>query len=298
MSKQSLLETAPDPIEQFKHNLSLAATSRSESQRRDALAFLTGQLSSDPPFNPVGGPGILDKLLPLISDISGAVRSQLLKLFRALPPAEVSGHAERAVMYVRAGMTHLSKDVNGDSLAVLEWLLDVAEDEIVSCPGGWVKPIKCFCAMLGWNITGSGSWSSASGMSLKAKDAQSQVRQMTGLARFLRAGLKPDAPAPRDPSAYWVQLARVPRTPNPFAYLNLFGQKRDEDGGMYSDRESRQRVFQKRFLDIVSQRVDRLKKEGGAVGRAAAAVDQVLREGMEDYEPLDALESQDLLDLW
>ena len=298
MSKQTLHETAPDAVQQFKHNLSLASASRSETQRRDALSYLTSQLSANPPLNPVGTPTLLDKLLPLISDNSGPVRTQLLKLFRTLPETDVRNHAERAVMYVRAGMTHLSKDVNNDSLAVFDWLLDVAEDEAVACPGGWVKPIKSFCAMLGWTVAGSSNWSSAPNAGLRTKDAQSHARQIAVLAKFLHAGLKPELPAPRNPSAYWDQLARVPRSPAPFAYLNLFTPKRDEDGEMYSDRESRQRVFRARFFDVMSRQVERAKKEGGAPGRAAAALDKVLEEGMSDYAAADAMDSRDLLDLW
>jgi len=153
MSKQSLLESAPEPVEQFRHNLSLAATARSESQRRDALAYLTGQLSQRPPFDPVGTQALLEKLLPLVSDRAGPVRSQLLKLFRALPAAQVAPHVEKAVLYVCAGMTNLSRDVNADSLAVMEWLLEAAGPAVVAAPGGWVRPLKTFCAVLGCAVT-------------------------------------------------------------------------------------------------------------------------------------------------
>lgn len=295
MGKQSLHETAPDSSQQFKHNLSIASTSRSETQRREAMSFLTSHLSSAP--YPVGTQTILDKLLPLISDSSSAVRSQLLKLFRSLPEAQVRHHVERAIMYIRAGMTHLSKDVNNDALSFLEWLLDAAADDLVSCPGGWVKPIKSFCAMLGWNATGNSSWTSAPSTSLRAKDMQAYARQISMLSRFLHAGLKIETPLPRNPNAYWEQLTRLPRQPNPFAYLNLFGPRRDEDGEMYIDREARQRVFGQQFLEVVSLRADRTKKEGGAPGRAAAALDQVLQEGMTGYEPSDDVDLQDLKNL-
>ncbi len=119
-----------------------------------------------------------------------------------------------------------------------------------------------------------------------------------GPCKFLQVGLKPEGPAPRNPTAYWDQVARIPRTPHPFAYLNLFGTKRDEDSEMYSDCNSRQTVFQKRFFENVSARVDRLQKEGGVIGRAASAVDQAVKEGMREFEASGAVESQDLLELW
>jgi pre-rRNA-processing protein IPI1 len=301
MPKQSLMEEAPDPRQQFRHNLELASKSRTDTQRRDALAFLTGQLSGDEPFNPVGVPTLLQKLLPLISHSSSPVRAQLLKLFRTLPAAKVRNHTEAALLYIRAGMTHLSKDVNKDTLLAMEWLLEVASDETVSRPGGWVKPLNCFCAMLGWGSPTRDSWTSAPTAGISATDLQAHARQISALSKFLYAGLKPEEPAPRNSNAYWDQLSRIPRMHKPFAYLNLYGEQGapgDEDSAMYDDRESRQRIFHKKFYHEILKRVDRSKKEGGAVGRAAKDLDQVLSAGMNDFNPGDYTDIQDLWDLW
>ncbi|KAF6838876.1 pre-rRNA-processing protein IPI1 [Colletotrichum plurivorum] len=296
MGQQSLSTEAPDVPTQFKHQLSLASTSRSDKQRKESLAHLTSQITSD--NNPVGTATVLSKLLPLISDASGPVRSQLLKLFRALPEAEVRPHAERCIMYIRAGMTHLSTDISNDSLSVLEWLLDVAEDETVSCPGGWVKTLNSFCALMGWSVKSSSGWTSAPKTGLRTKDSQSHARQIGVLARFLKAGLKPEVAAPSNPNAFSDNMYRIPRQPNAFAYLNLFGTRRDEEAEMYNDRESRQRVFHKRFLESFNRGVEQAKKEGGTTGRAAVALDQALKEGIGGYEPTSAVDPQDLLDLW
>ncbi|KAL1852107.1 hypothetical protein VTK73DRAFT_9281 [Phialemonium thermophilum] len=284
--QQSISADGPDPVEQFKHNLSVASTSRSDTHRRDALAYLTSRLSAKPPFNPVGTSTILTKLLPLVSDSSSPVRSQLLELFRKLPAAEVRPHVEKALMYIRAGMTHLSSDIRNDTLNVLDWLLDVAGDETVSCPGGWLKTLNSFGAMLGWSpalaqTTGSKGWTSASKATLGAtKGGQAQARQVRALAKFLEVGFRPEQPKPHDPQAYWDNLYRLPRGSNPFAYLNLFGLARDEEGEMYPDRESRQLAFQKRWAGAVAKGMEEAKKDGGAVGRAASALDQVLKAGM------------------
>ncbi|KAB5559977.1 Rix1 complex component [Coniochaeta sp. 2T2.1] len=290
VNQQSLSETAPDPVEQFKHNLSLASSSRSDTQRKEALAYLTTQLSLKPPNNPVGTSAILTKLLPLITDQYTSVRTQLLKLLRALPPAEVSPDVEKALMYVRAGMTHLSSEIRTDTLSVLDWLLDSASDEAVSCPGGWMKTLNSFSAMLGWNpsignATDSKGWTTASKATLGAtKGGNAQARQIQVLARFLQAGFKPDAQLAYDPQAFWDNIYRLPRRPNPFAYLNLFGPARDEEGEMYPDRESRQRVFHSRWSKAIGKGLEEAKKEGGAVGRAAAVLDQTLKDGMGDYK--------------
>jgi pre-rRNA-processing protein IPI1 len=300
MTKQSLAETAPDASQQFNHYLSLAAGSKSDKQRRDALAYLTSQLLSKPPNNPVGTYGILAKLLPLISDISAGVRTQLLKLLRALPEFEVQNHAEMAAMYIRAGMTHVSSDISGDALSVLEWLLDVACDELVSCPGGWVKTLNSFCAIMGWSVAGNSGWSSAPKSTMRAKDAVSHAKQLSTLATFLRAGLKAEAVCPRGQTDYWDNLYRTPRASDPFSYLNLFGKRRDEEGEMYGDREARHQIFMKRYYGLISTGTEKAKKEGGAAGRSATVLDQVLRDGMDSNAggSLVEVDAQDLLGLW
>lgn len=239
-----------------------------------------------PPNNPVGTGGVLTKLLPLVSDSSASVRTRLLTLFRALPPSEVRPHVEKMLMYVRGGMTHLSNDIRGDALKVMEWLLEVAGDEVVSCPGGWLKTLNSFSSMLGWNpsvglaVTSKG-WTSASKTTLGAKNGpEAQARQIQVLALFLGAGFRPETLVPYNPRAYWDNIYRLPRTPNPFAYLNLFGTPRDEDSEMYPDRTSRQRVFDAKWRSAIYMGMDGAKKEGGAVGRAAAALDRVLSDGL------------------
>ncbi|OAA61836.1 rRNA processing protein [Niveomyces insectorum RCEF 264] len=334
VNQQSLSETAPDPAVQFRHNLSLAATSRSDTQRRDALAYLTGQLASrsrssenshsssnNSSNNPVGTVGVLNKLLPLLSDPAGPVRGQLLKLFRVLPPAEVRPAAGRILLYVRAGITHLSAAVRDDALSAFEWLLDVAGDELVACPGGWLKTLNGFGAMMGWVASpgpssgggggggtqandgtaavalSSSGWSAApktsfagSSTALQTRGSggahtsgQAFARQVAALTKFLELGLRRTEPAPYDPQGYWANLYERPTTANPFGHLNLFGAPRDEDSEMYADREARQRVFAKRWQAAVGKGIEAARREGGAVGRAAATLDEVLQAGMSDY---------------
>jgi pre-rRNA-processing protein IPI1 len=218
---------------------------------------------------------------------------------KELPEEEVKNCVEQTIMFVRAGMTHLSADISNDSLSVIEWLLDVADEEIVGCPGGWVKTLSTFCAVMGWplNSTKSG-WSSAPRPSLRAKDATTQARQIAALSRFLRAGLKPEVIEDDDEMEYLDSLYRMPRASNTFEYLNLTGARRDEESEMYLSREARQGVFYRRFFSVIEKQVEQAKKEGGAMGRAAANLDEALTEGMGDYMPSTAMDTQDLLELW
>ncbi|KAF4589573.1 hypothetical protein GQ602_003462 [Ophiocordyceps camponoti-floridani] len=297
VGRQSLSTTAPSVDDQFKHYLSLTS-SRSDKQRQEALSYLTSQLSNDPPINPVGTRVLLNKLLPLVSDSSTPVRSQLLKLLHTLRGDEVKPGVDHAIMYVRAGMTHLSSDISNDALGVMEWLLDVADGELIACPGGWVKTLSTFCAMMGWSVSQStGGWTGSAGVGMRRKDGQALVRQMAALTRFLEAGFKTETAENSTSHDYWQNLYRIPRAANAFAYLNLAGDRRDAEGEMYPDREARQMIFQRKFLEAVSKGVESARKEGGPTGRAASLLDRVLRAGMGDFEQ-SATGSQDLLDLW
>jgi len=251
---------------------------------------MINQLSAKPPNNPVGTSGLLTKLLPLISDTSPSVRAQLLKLFRVLPPAEVGPHVEKILMYIRGGMTHLSTDIRNDTLNVMEWLLEVAGDEVVSCPGGWLKTLNSFSSMLGWNPSASAAtiskgWTSASKATLGVatkKGPEAQARQMIVLARFLQVGFREETPVPYDARAYWDNIYRLPGIANPFAYLNLFGTPRDEDSEMYPDRLSRKRVFESKWKHAISVGMDAAKKDGGSVGRSASMLAKVLNGDVKD----------------
>ncbi|KAI1379842.1 Pre-rRNA-processing protein IPI1 [Hypoxylon crocopeplum] len=299
--QQQLAEHAPDPTERFKHYLSLT-TSRTDTQRRDALSYIASQLSTNPPMNPVGTPTLLQRLLPIMSDSSGPVRGQLLKLLRNLPADDIRPHVEKIMLYIRGTMTNISQEVKDDGLNYLEWLLDVAGEDVVSGAGCWVKPLRDFMSVLGWTVkiapatAAKSGWTSAPRTTFGAKKyGQSFPRQMLVLAKFLEVGFKPGMPTPWAPNDWFGNISRVPRTPDPFGYLGLFKPPRDEDGEVYRNREDRQDVFHKRFRAAVEAGVDMAKKEGGMAGRAAATLDQALRDGMDDYEQNSRLDDDERL---
>ncbi len=185
-------------------------------------------------------------------------------------------------------MTHLAAEIRADALVVLEWLLEVAKEEVVSCPGGWVKTLKNFMSMMGWaSSNGSSKWTSASKASF-GKTGKDFPRQLLILSQFLRVGLV-EVEEVRDVKTGGlfplvdVDRHMIPTRSNAFAHLNLFGSSRDEEGEMYIDREDRQRVFHRHFQDIVEAGMGNAKKEGGEAGRAAAVLAKVLKEGMADY---------------
>ncbi|KAI0172472.1 Rix1 complex component [Hypoxylon sp. FL1284] len=298
--QQQLAENAPNPTERFMHNLSLTS-SRSDTQRRDALSYLANQLSTNPPTNPVGTPHLLQMLLPIMSDSSGPVRGQLLKLLRNLPAGEVRPHVEKIMLYIRGAMTNISQEVKDDGLNYMDWLLDVAGEDVVSGAGCWVKPLRDFMSVLGWTVkvvpattvTAKSGWTSAPRTTFGAKKyGQSFPRQMLVLSKFLEVGFRPGVPTPWTSKDWVNSIGNVPRTPDPFGYLGLFKPPRDEDGEIYRNREDRQDIFQKRFMGAIEDGVDMAKKEGGTAGRAAAALDQALKDGMGDYERTSRLDEE------
>lgn len=242
-------------------------------------------------MNPVGTSTLLQKVLPLMPDSSKSVRSQLLKLLQQLPAEEVRPHLQKAMLHIRGTMTHLSQDVKDDGLNYMEWILDIAGEDLVASPGCWVKPLKDLMSVLGWAVSTAasqatnGGWTSAPRTTFGSKKfGHSFPRQMTVLAKFLDHGFKPETPNAWTANDWVSGISTVPRTPDPFGYLGLFKPPRDEDGEIYRNREDRQDIFARRFLDAVEAGVEMAKKEGGAAGRAAAMLDQALRDGMGDYE--------------
>ncbi|KAG4428655.1 rRNA processing protein [Cadophora sp. M221] len=289
LNQQSLTTAAPSTITQLTHYLSLASSSKSDTQRKDAMSYLVTRLSNAPSDSP-GLPAsiLLPKLLPLILDGSTAVRAQLIKLFKILPPMDVADRAESVILYTRAGMTHLATEIRDDALNVLEWLLDSTGDACVKCPGGWIKTLNSFMSMMGWtrDKSATSKWSSESKVTISNKANKSFARQLTLLAKFLKTGLDEEVILEKrslndikfDPATYML-----PTVHDPFGYLNLFGPPRDEDGTAYMDSDSRRRVFQKRFKEIVDKGAEDARRAGGETGRAGSTLAKVIREGMENF---------------
>lgn len=208
----------------------------------------------------------------------------------------MADRAEFALLYIRAGMTHLAPEIRNDALSTLEWMVEAAPEELVACPGGWFKTLKAFMSMLGWATSvGSTKWSVAAKATF-GKGGKSFPRQLEVLALFLRAGLgRTGHDQQFDRGTYWslwdADVHMIPTNGSPFAHLNLFGPERDEESEMYTERESRQRVFAMRFKAAVVKGIESAKKEAGELGRVGFVLQKVLRETMDDYDEVDVPDS-------
>lgn len=291
LKQQSLSANAPTVEAQCAHHLGLL-NHKSDTQRRDSLAYLTTVISTHPPNVPLPQPSsvIIPTVQRLILDGSNAVRQQLLKLLQSLPKDDIAGHTDQLLLHTRAGMTHLSTEIRLFALEVLEWLLAAAGDDVVSCAGGWVKTLKCFLSLLGWKNDASSKWSSTRSFGRSSStESKVQVKQMNALTAFLRAGLlhSQTTSAVRGGADYfplWQTEHHVlSERSNLYAHLNLFGAARDEEAEMYEDREDRQRVFHDRAEASIVAGLEQAIRGGGEPGRAAAQLRKVLKEGMVDY---------------
>ncbi|KAI5285181.1 rRNA processing protein [Ascosphaera acerosa] len=297
INQQSLSTAAPTVHAQFAHSVSLL-NSKSDTQRRDSLAHLTTSVSARPVGSPLPQPVsvMLPALLPLVLDASKSVRAQLLRLLKALPVAELEGHAAQLLPYIRAGMTHLAADIRMSAIELVSWLVAALGAETVSCAGGWVKTLNCFLALLGWHVGGGGAaaskWTSSTASRASfgkaGTDGKPTAKVLLALAEFLRAGLVLESedemgeagsraaasPFPISDSEQHLLSSRG----TPYAYLNLFGAVRDEEDETYETVEDRLRVYRARFGDAVKTGLAAAKQEGGEAGRASAVVAKVLRE--------------------
>jgi pre-rRNA-processing protein IPI1 len=288
--QQNLTESGRDATALFSHNLSLLS-SKNETQRRDALAYITTVCGARQAV-PQSASTIIAKAQPLILDGNNQVRQQLLKLLKSLP-ADQLGSIDQLLLYTRAGMAHLSNDIRMSALDILDWLVDSIPEAVFSCAGGWVKTLRIFQNLLSWHDVSSKNAIGTNGKWSTSKPATSLgsnklvVHQLTSLAKLLTVGLtSPDleaegaAVAKRAAEIFplWHTDAHMlPKKSNPFGYLNLFGAPRDPESEIYEDPVDRGEVFNDLLYDAFNKGVKEAKKEGGDVGRAATSVDKALR---------------------
>ncbi|KAL8808508.1 MAG: hypothetical protein Q9182_000059 [Xanthomendoza sp. 2 TL-2023] len=293
LNQQSLKTTAPSAQTQFSHHVSLLS-SRTDSQRRESLNYLTTAITTRPIHAPLQQPVgvLLQKLVPLTLDPSNGVRTQLLKLLHALPPNDVGDHIEKVLLWLPVGLTHLATDIRSSTLEMLVWALGCAGDALVSCAGGWVKTLKSLVLMHGWPLEfESGPWSSSKTSFGKLGEGKAMAKGLTTLAFFLRVGLEERKEQDVQSTGWGWPLTNteqhmISRRSNCFAYLGLFKAPGggDDESQLYEDREDRQRVFAWKFQKPIERGLEAAKQEGGEVGRAAASVQKAINDGMRDFD--------------
>lgn len=284
VQQQALHAAAPTDAAQFAHHLSLL-THKADTQKRDSLSYLTKViLACRDSTLPLPQPAslIIPKVQPLISHTNDEVRKGTLRLLQALPKEDVKRNAESLLLHVMIGMKQLARANQLSGLQVLEWLMHTAGEGIVSAPGGWWKTLRQLCNTLRWRVDDK----TAKLVVTQAVDNHLYTAQLNALGTFLEAGFR----RPPPPSeAAWVSFPLwhteahlLPSDSNCFRHLQLFGPPRSPEDEMYSEVENRVRVFKEEFLGTVEQGLEGAKKMGGEIGRSAAMVRKILKEGMKE----------------
>jgi pre-rRNA-processing protein IPI1 len=309
--QQSLDTNAPSTVVQFNHHLSLLGH-KSEQQRLQSLSHLTSvlQVCRQEARSALPQPAsvIVGKVQPLIRDGSAAVRAQVLKLLKCLPDKEVGVHAEGMLLWVRLGMTNLSAPIRMGALDVLEWLCDVARQEVISCAGGWSKTLKCFAGILGWDAPatvaskdGKSLWTSTPNSSTKGTiDSKLLLRTLTVLTVFLQNGLLPHSQEDENGEEVRAAVREFPlwqtrqhmlpihmAASNLYGNLDLFGAIKDEEGTAYEGWEERAAYFDGKWRRSFEDGATKVLREGGGVGRAAVGLWKVMKNAKEIIEEID-----------
>ena len=192
-------------------------------------------------------------------------------------------------------MTHLAAEIRWSALDALHWLISATGEEVVVCPGGWARTLRCFLVMLGWQAeTGSKGTSFAPVPISYGKmfgDPKSAVKQFNVLVAFLEQGLgRKNQNGFKDVNIAAIDFPLrhasqhvISKRSDCFAHLNLFGYIRDEESQMYEDREDRQKFFQLHIWPSLSSGIENSRKEGGEIGRAAALLAKTVAENISDF---------------
>ncbi|KAF1809164.1 pre-rRNA-processing protein ipi1 [Eremomyces bilateralis CBS 781.70] len=304
LPNQTLTVAAPTTASEFDHHLSLLS-SKSDTQRRDSLTFLTSAINAHrtSPALPKPVSVILPKLQTLILDRSSSVRAQLLRLLHALPVPDLRSHCETTkchiLLLVRAGMSHITLDVRLSSVDIFDWLVEAAGDVVVSAPGGWIKTLNHLLTLLKWDMDPkTGNFASKGAMVNRSESESKFVTKVLGaLNKFLKAGFLDDSARRADEclreKQVWFPLHNaqqfmIQQGPNPFGYLNLFGPVMNEDSAQYTERDDRRAVFARTVQRPIELGVALTKKAGGEIGRAAATLENTLKVGMADYNKINS----------
>lgn len=279
---QQINAEAPTQPEQFLHHVSLLS-SRTDSQRKESLAYLTSALQGEYRTGviPLPTESFLEKLSSLLLDSNHGVRSQTLKLIMALPERDLGVSVDRMLPYVRAGMMHLSQEIRRNTLDVLSYLLTTCPAEFVSARGGWTKTTQCFANMLGFkDVAESETWSlHKTGF---REDSKAIARTLQVAEQFISAGLVQPMSTRKSSQNPWegrphstevflcdIEHHTISSKSNPFGYLSLFGSPPDDDSKQLEDLEARVLEFQHKFYSEFTKNLIKAKQEGGDVGRTA-----------------------------
>ena len=188
----------------------------------------------------------------------------------------MGSHTAFIMLYIHSAMTHITPAIRAQSTAYLDVLLDTAPEQVARL--GWSKTLSCFFPLLGWPVGSEVSSLAAAtvttGLSFGKDAPKTRQAHIQSLEKFLLVGLdkKLDSSLVRLPPFHHSEAGKfwLPQTSNPYLSLGLFGQSHSEDP-VTEDVESRYALLEK-YSAALARGLDSCVKEGGQVGRVAAAI--------------------------
>ncbi|KAI9725730.1 MAG: rRNA processing protein [Chrysothrix sp. TS-e1954] len=294
LSRQSINVEAPSTSKTFSHHVSMLRH-QSATQRQESLAFLTSLVADRSSEQSLPEPMsvFLPRVCQLMLDPSNGVRQQLLKLLHHVLRDDVRVQIGQLLHWVIASMMQMSVDISLFSLDVLSLMLGNGPLDVVSSIGGWTKVLNCFLKVLGWQQQSSKTQQGWTQMQREVKigsQGKTMAKQLNVLSVFIKAGMAPPtllAGGQRAVTSFpltHVDEHMMSTRSNAFAHLNLFGTGTSDENRMLEDREDRQRLFTDIYEKPLLDGIERVKREGGEVGRASAALAKAIAGGLADFE--------------
>lgn len=202
---------------------------------------------------------ILVAVAPLITDTDRNVRAGCRSLLRQLDPHHVAASTAIILLYVHAAMTHINTGVRSESTLVLDWLLDVATDDIKRI--GFEKSLQLFPSLLGFADKGSGGVVVVA----LAFSPKTRTAHLQALRKLIAIGASPDVVGPNvlfhpDTVRFLLPTVSDPYTPD-----------------ATEDCAARLEIVN-RLRPVLSAGLLGVTREGGELGRLASKIQHELRE--------------------
>lgn len=268
----------------FNKHLALC-NHHSSSTRKEALLYLQSHV----PYQQISNiRSIVNSISPLILDTSASVRDTLLELFKTFNPVSVEPHSSLIMLYVHSAMTHLTPEIRAQSTQFLDYLIDVAPQEISRL--SFIKTMNCFFPLFGWPLENSSatalnskvtlaSSTVTTGLSFGAKADKTKLLHLQSLEKLLILALQEDQADVKNSSSFHSESNKflLTTTPNPYLGLELFIAKNSNNDTtsdiiVTEDLDERMRIINDKYKVPLTRGLQESAKEGGQVGRVAKSI--------------------------
>lgn len=269
------------------HSL-LLVRHHSATARKEALVYIQNNL----PSNPSHYKQIITATIPLITDQSQQVRTQLVAMLAAAADKQagfLALHINTIVLYVHAAMTHIAPEIRASLTLLLSLLLDKAPQPFVKAH--FVKTLRTFFPLMAWSLDKDvNRLAAASQASLSSISKRARPAHLATLRKLLAAVLEEHPTDTTDwtnvsrvhPNTHMYMVAEIPQAAAPYrlfdqdyAGSDVFTLKETELLST-EDLETRCKIMTDIFAEPLRKNLHDVLKEGNDVAREAKLCLQLL----------------------